>query len=251
MGKVKRAVVCCATTDRYQRGMARLRKGVLENSGARCLDLFMRTKEPKRCPEHSDSPYSFKAASLQEAANMGMELLLWCDASIVPIRSLEPLWDKIETEGAWIARNGWTNYEWTAEAAYPSLFERVFTDLAFPYTIERAKDLNRQIPHVVATAFGLNIGHPTGRGIFDEYKRLALQTDAFKGPWRNAAHPDYAGQADAIVCGPADVRGHRHDQTALSVLAWRYGVQLTDPPAWFAYRGGETSDTILVADGSF
>ena len=48
--------------------------------------------------------------------------------------------------------------------------------------------------------------------------------------------------------GP-DVLGHRHDQTALSVIAWRLGVQLTNCPRWFSYAGGETEETCLIAKG--
>jgi len=50
------------------------------------------------------------------------------------------------------------------------------------------------------------------------------------------------------------VRGHRHDQTAASVIAWRLGFELTNPPNIFAYgRAGEAHDerTILLADGSY
>jgi hypothetical protein len=47
------------------------------------------------------------------------------------------------------------------------------------------------------------------------------------------------------------VLGHRWDQTVASVLAWRLGMTFTDPPKFFAYKGAETAETLLVADGAY
>ena len=54
--------------------------------------------------------------------------------------------------------------------------------------------------------------------------------------------------------------GHRHDQTAASVIAWRLRMKLTDPPIPFAYARtrddgtvhieDQDERTILMADGS-
>ena len=61
-------------------------------------------------------------------------------------------------------------------------------------------------------------------------------------PWRNTPE---------TPCGDAGVLGHRHDQTALSVIAWQQGLKLTNPPEIFAYKGCETAETILIADGAY
>lgn len=200
-------------------------------------------KFPPDCPEHFDVPYAFKAYALKFAAEAGAETLLWADACILPIAPLDSLWERIERDGAWICRNGWTNYEWTADSAYDDLGV--------------TREENREIPHVVATAFGLSLNHPTGRAIFDEYVRLGTQTLAFCGPWWNDAHPANAGRPQTYKglrwrepCGPPDVMGHRHDQAALSVLAWQNGVELSSEGV-FTYRGGETAETVLVADSSY
>jgi hypothetical protein len=194
---------------------------------------------PPHSPSHLDVPYAFKAHAMRVAAEGGSDLVLWADACILPLRPLDRLWQQIETDGHWICRNGWANAEWTCDAAYP-------------YLGVTPED-NWQIPHVVATAFGLNLRHPTGRAAMDEYLRLA-QTRAFCGPWCNRNHPDYAHMGlsgRCAPCGPVSVRGHRHDQTALSVIAWKLGMRLTDAPAVFSYRRGETDQTDLVADGAY
>lgn len=253
---MKRAIVNVATTPYYQRGQARLASMGQHIGNA---DLVMLKETPG--PRHSDVPYAFKAYALMQAIEGGAEALLWCDSCILPVRSLAPLWERIERDGYWFSQAGWSNYEWTADSAYPDLFPALYDTSKSPSevmstdeSLRQARVFNRQIQHVVATTFGLNVKHPTGRIFFDEYYRLASETRAFCGPWSNRMHPDNINRSDTRTCGPPDVRGHRHDQTAASVIAWRLGFKLTDPPDIFAYgRENEPHDerTILLADGSY
>jgi hypothetical protein len=93
----------------------------------------------------------------------------------------------------------------------------------------------------------------TGARFLSEYLVLA-QSQAFIGPITNSNFPgaQWSGNpAKCSPCGPPDVRGHRHDQTAASVIAWRLGMKLSDTPEWFAYRGQETDKTCLIADGAY
>lgn len=248
-----RAVVNVATTPQYQRGQDRL-VGELAKHGAMAR-MFTWPRIPSAWRDHETIPYGFKGCAMKYAFDAGSDLLLWCDASILPIRSLEPLWQRIERDGYWFSKNGYSNYEWTADSAYPYLFQQELSMIMPEISPSECRAINRRIPHVVATAFGLNVRHPKGRAFLDEYFRLASETRAFCGPWVNFNRHDGAEApvADGVhcaPCGPPDVRGHRHDQTAASVIAWRLGFELTSPPDIFAYKGGETEQTILVADGS-
>ncbi len=242
----KQAVVCVATTQYLRVGMMRLwrRLGELHPT----LDVKLWKREPPGCPLHSQVPYAFKAAAMAEAVRDGFSQVLWCDASIYPVRRLDPIWNHAAEHGVWIARNGgYNNYEWTADSAYPDLFPNA--------AIESARRINRTISHAVGTAIAIDIGHPVGSAFFAEYHRLALTTKALCGPWINSLAPD-APTPDGVrcaPCGPPDVRGHRHDQSALAVLAWRAGIPLDESPV-FAYgvAGAPGDDrTILLADGSY
>lgn len=228
---------------------------------------------PPGCPPHRTHgilaaqreqdciPYAFKGFALKAAADAGHTSLLWCDACIVPLKPLDELWKKIERDGVWFARNGFTNYQWTAADVYQHLFPDIFATAGARVgggTVQHADCLasammvNRCVPHVVATTFGLNLNHPKGTAFLAEYYRLASETRAFCGPWQNSAAPREQGRNSdrpAGYCGPPDVLGHRHDQSAASVIAWRLGVELTDSPKWFAYEGGQTDETVLVARG--
>lgn len=213
---MSRCVVSLAT-GRYIPGMNRLQKSL---NGTPFMGW--RDTMPPGSPSHLDVPYAFKGFALAAAANAGHTTLLWADACILPIADLEPLWEKIEAEGCWISKNGYRNSEWTCNEAYPLLGV--------------TREQNHEIEHVVATTFGLSLMHPVGRAIFDEYFHLA-QNGAFRGPWK----------------GGIGIQ-HRHDQTGLSVAAWRAGVELTNPPAWFAYRDKDKAphpSTVLLADSNY
>jgi hypothetical protein len=191
---------------------------------------------PEGCPPHSEVPYAFKAYALREAKEIHYTTLLWSDASVIPIRPLAPLWDLIERQGYWFARNGWMNSEWTADSAYPELFPNI--------PIEEARKVNAKIPHVVATALGLDLRHTVGNVFFHEYLRLASQTKAFCGPWTNAPEVNEAQRRGP--CGPATTLGHRHDQTAASVIAWRLKMHLTDTPNMFCYAKSDKEGKPIV-----
>ena len=224
-------------TGRYIAGQQRLLGWCMEHGEAlRYWDHI-----PEDWPKHQDVPYAFKAFALRDAERHGATSLLWCDSSVVPIADLAPLWEQIERDGYWIARNGWENAswrgymnrEWTADSALLDLFPRLsFVD---------AQIANHGIRHVMATAFGLNLKHDIGRAFLDDYFRLASETRAFCGPWT----------------GPIGVK-HRHDQTAASVIAWRLGMKLTVPPDVIAYKewdgkpgyAGRNERTMLLVDGS-
>ena len=245
---MSRAIVSVAT-GRYVKGLDRLTEWCAANGEDY---ITWRDRLPEGSPTHQDIPYGFKAYALTAAlgkAGGTASTLLWCDASIIPVKPLAELWERIEQKGYWIANNGWTNYEWTADSAYPDLFPEMTS-------LGAARVINVTIPHVVATCFGISLAHPTGRAILEEYYRLASTTKAFCGPWVNYDYEKKHGFAQpegrVAVCGPPDVRGHRHDQTALSVIAWRLGLELTNCPYILAYkREGQPVDpgTIVLMDG--
>jgi hypothetical protein len=217
-----RCVVNLSIGQRYLRGQDRLKQSIKDPNVA---FRFYTNGYPVNCPNHQEMPFAFKAYCLKEAAQQ-FDQLLWCDASIVARQSLEPIWEHAAQHGVWLSKNGWKNFAWTSRAAYCELFP----ELAY----KDAERENLGIEHVVAGAFALDLAHHNGMIFLEEYFRLASSTRAFQGPNK----------------GPVGI-AHRHDQTAASVLAWRLKIPLTDPPKPFAYYGGETDDTVLMADGRF
>lgn len=241
---IKAAVVNVATGPHYIKGQERLQKSVTKHNKGVC-NLGWTDILPDGCPDHAARPYAFKAYALKWAADQGVKRLLWADSSILCLGSLEPIWEHCAQHGVWMSRNGYTNYEWTADSAYPALFQAIVN----AEDLSCARKVNRGIEHVVATAMGIDLEHRDGRQFLKEYYRLASQTTAFVGPWTNRI----GTSTDSRIgeCGPADVFGHRHDQTAASVIAWRLNIPLTNPPYFFSYPPSQDQSTILLADGDY
>ena len=244
---MNRAIVTVATTARYQRGQARLKESARE-FGYCSVVAF--DQLPDGCPRHV--PFAFKPWALKAAQEMGAESVLWCDSSIAVVRDLRPLWERIERHGHWMSNNGFTNYEWTADSAYPHLLPEL-------PQLEWARKTNRGISHVVAGCFGLNLRTVNARHFVKKFYEFA-NCGAFQGPSCNAnctlTKHDHRGapRGFCVPCGPPDVRGHRHDQTAASVLAWKLKWQLTNAPEVLIYGKPEAATdprTLLVADGSY
>lgn len=220
-------LVLNVATGPYVAGQRRLKRALSNHAENWTPGLYWADEMPPGSPNHHRMPYAFKAWAIEAARLHEADLVLWADACIVPIRSMEPLWDLIDRQGYWFSRNGWQNGQWCSDAALPLL------------GITREESFQQE--HVVATTFGLNLRSEIGATFASEYLRLA-QNGSFCGPWVNNA-----GEASA----DPRVRGHRHDQAAASVIVHRLGMILTNSPQWFAYKGGETAETVLVADGAY
>lgn len=112
---MNRCVVNVAT-GRYVGGQIRLHESI-----GYTAFLHWSDRMPPGSPPHDEVPYAFKAHALEHARQAGWDLVLWADASIVAIRPLDPLLEKIERDGYWISDNGYLNHEWTARSAYALL----------------------------------------------------------------------------------------------------------------------------------
>lgn len=250
-------IIVNVATDSYVYGQIRLRER-LESFGEVFHDWC--NALPPGCPPHRTRgllggledtcrPYAFKAYAMKAAADAGYTSILWLDASILPQHPLTRVWEEIESKGYWIPLNGWTNDQWTADSAYPDLFPGM--------ELEEARAVNKTIPHAVGTAFGLDLRFANAAVFLHEYYRLASKTRAFCGPWQNENAPHVAKRNQDRTVGYAGpyppVEGHRHDQTAISVLAWRLKMQLATDRTLFAYKtenAEDTKDTVLLAVGA-
>lgn len=220
---MRRVAVNVSTGTTYRALQGRLNQKLQEYGN--CEIKLWSDPLPKSWTPHKEVPYAFKKHAIY--ASMGdSNLILWLDSAILPLRSLEPLWKQIEDVGYFVPANGnMMNYEWTAESAYNDLFPTV--------SREAAIGLNRSIPHCSSAAFGFNLDTWIGREALDEFAHFA-NGRAFCGPWANSNGPDKDRYQEDYLkklyttapCGPPDVRGHRHDQTALSVIAWRLSMKL-------------------------
>lgn len=216
------AVISVAWNQPYLKGLARLDWSI-NNTGFRPEKRFYK-KLPVGCPDHTKSPYAFKHHLLRLAQKDGVDVAIWCDANAHFARHPKRLVELIAERGYWICTLGWDVGTWCSDEALAKL------------------DLGREeafkIPMACAAVYGLRL-HPT-RGTPDAVLDFLEQhQDAMKGPWRNdngEASPDKR------------VRGHRHDQTVLSVACHRLKLTIDKAPCLlnYAYNDGNYEPHAVV-----
>jgi hypothetical protein len=180
---------------------------------------------PDGSPTHAQSPYAFKFFALREAAIRANDVLLWADSAMLPIRDYTPMLDYIEQRGWLFIPNGWSVGQWCKDAALEKL------------GVSREEAMS--MPDIVGGLFGLDIRNPVARDFLDRMLELSMDGVTFPGPWTNR---------DGECSSDLRVLGHRHDQTAMSVVRIQMGMEWRcegDP--WFFYpsHGQSPGDSVL------
>ena len=172
--------------------------------------MFWTNDLPYGSPTHTETPYAFKAYALAAAFRAGFAPVLWCDAAVWVVRSLDPVWERLRDTGAYLVAGGWNTGEWCADQALGPL--------------GLTRDESFAIPHLTACIMGLDPDHAVAGPVWRDYFAHAQSGVAFRGPWTNSLNE---------ASRDSRVRGHRHDQTVLSVLSHRAGLPwITEPAAY-------------------
>ena len=180
---------------------------------------------PLGSPKHSEEPYAFKIVAIERAMRKGATSILWCDSSIVALKPLDTLWELIESQGYWFSKN----YDYT---------QGQFCNDEALKIMGREREEAFKIPHVVAGCFGLDIRRWMSLDFLRRWKDLLLK-GAFRGD-----RGDLSGDADMTK-----FVGHRNDQSCASEVCYALGMELTEPPAWFAEQGRPiTEETIFTVE---
>lgn len=113
----------------------------------------------------SHVPYAFKVSFFKEAQSMGFKRVLWLDTAVVPLVSMNSIFDMIEDKGHFImgCDHMVGPYMNPITAAY------------FGLTLEQTY----QIPSCSAGLFGVDFSQEIGNRLIDSWHRAALDPDAF------------------------------------------------------------------------
>lgn len=225
----------------YPRGQARLRRSLSDVGYAG--DTWMVGDEADiPSPSHQDSPYAFKPAMFAKARERGYRFVLWCDAAVWACKPIDPVWAWIQSHGHLFFYNGWIG-EWSSDAALES----------FGVSREEALKLHE----LMGCCLGLDLAQPKSQEFLARWVEKSLDGKTFPGSWTNAQ-----GQVSA----DPRVKGHRHDQTAASLIAHQLGMekvvsheaqhaggeglfQYADNPAHKAFVYGKDNDMSLIRSG--
>lgn len=229
----KQCILCCGVGAWYPRGLDR-QKDSLTKVGFTGTFLSWRNRWPPNSPTHKQSPYAFKVAAFREAQRQGFELAVWADTSAWFIKHPGPLFERIEQQGYYFLYLGWNTSEWCLDEHLSKLGV--------------TRDEARKMPMVAALMYGLDLRTETSKNLLD-WMEARSKDGCFVGPWSIQD-----GREDN---DPLKVRGHRHDQTALSVIVAKLGLHVDRPFAngktkgilWDYYSDNPADTEVALAQG--
>ena len=176
--------------------------------------------------------YAAKPWAMKYAMDSGADVALLIDASVYPIRHIEPLIDFIWDHGYYLAPAGFTIGEWTNDEMLESMGMH--------------RELALRIPDVASGIVGLVLNGTSGDVVVRARAALEMWCEATTGPGFAAPHSNSMA-ADrkhhyrnvGFVSNDPRCSGHRQDQSALSIIAHQMGMtDLTPWPRFVAYQAG-------------
>lgn len=177
--------------------------------------------------------YCAKPFALAAARMAGADIAILLDAAFFPIRNIHPLVDHIAQKGYYLCNNGYKVGEWCSDRAMERMGE----------TRERLMGMTECSSYAV----GLNFADGRCTELLHRWCGYASDRLTFAGPHTNLMEN---GRNRGYVSSDLRVRGHRHDQTTLSILAHRLAMtQFVERPRFTTYAGSETDETVLVNRG--
>lgn len=222
MEKGKRCILNVAT-GAFRRGQERL-LAALQDRGYDGAVMCWQDEMPSGCPAHREVPYAFKTYAMNEARAAGYDVLLWLDASMWPIKNPEPVFRWIEDRGHLFELAGqWLGW---------------YSTDAFLAKNGLTRDEAMAIPTFSAGFTGLDLRNPGSLIFLNAWHAMARDGVSFHGPW-TASGPD------------PRYKGHRHDMSAASLLAHRFGMELTGPRfmVYDAYTPDPGPDVVFLCRG--
>jgi hypothetical protein len=234
-GQHKVMLACVAHGGWYPRGAARLIESIHEKSPGYEVTAWINCYPPGSPGSHIEGGYEYgayisKPFAMRYMLDQGADIAILVDAAFFAIRSIGPLVEHITREGYYLCKNGNLVGEWASDRAldFMGLTRRA------AFGVEEASSY----------CVGLNLTHERCRHLARNWAHT----------WRAIPGPHTAdgrqGRNAGFVSRDPRVKGHRHDQCTLSLLAYEAGMHdLTERPVMTAYLGLEDARTVLVNRG--
>lgn len=239
-----KVIVCCvAFGAHYPRLAARLIERFHAVSPGYEIQAWVNTLPPGAPKDvvvdgYDYTAYCAKPFALEYARQCGADVAILADASFFPVRPIQPLVEHVQRNGYYLCRNGFKVGEWCSDAALN--YFGVSRDAAF------------EMDEISSYCVGVDFGHEDARRMLDQWTHAATGHGCFPGPHTATGQP---GRNPGFVSTDPRVKGHRHDQSALSIIANRLGMdRLSDRPFLTAYHLGyggafPNESTVLVNHG--
>jgi len=208
---MKSCIVSFARDGREKYAKAQARQIESLKATGSSIPLLAFSEYPDGCPSHLDVSHAFKTFCVREAISAGYDNVMWCDSTIVFRKNPSFLMDVIEVRGHLFFDNypGCTQSHWTSK------------DCA---EILEMTDEDFGVNQFAACVYGLNLTKPDSKKLYDMMLHHATDGRAMRHT-SIGARPDFKDQ--------------RHDQTILTCLATRLGMEPLPMRPYLAYSKDE------------
>lgn len=197
----------------YKKGQKRLKDSLISN-GYTGDFLFFTEENGELIPSQDESPWGFKPVLLNYAKEKGYKYILWLDSNMICIRKPVTIFKKIIKNGYYISSSYTTKMGyWCSDIALEN------------FGIDR--ETSFKITEVNPSYVGINIYNPIAIKLLNEWNKYALDGITFRGIPQNYLLSETNKNDRGIVSKDTRVKGHRHDQTALSYLVWKYKLKIS------------------------
>ena len=165
------------------------------------------------CPTHKEVPYAFKPYAIKRAIDDGFDIVIWADSAVFAVSQVTEFVKHIQTKGYIFFDNiGYSIGDYTSDKCL---------DI---YGINRNESMNMKM--IMACLMGLNTHSKEAMEFFSGYYEAA-KNGSFIGSWSNNK---------GEVSRDERCKGHRHDQSAASLIINRLDLEITTgQDTYFAY----------------
>jgi hypothetical protein len=198
-----------ADADRYFNYAERLKESL------KGVDFHLFTKENLQHPPHSEVPYSFKPYAIN-GLKKNYDIVIWADSCVYSIKSLDKFIEYININGFVFFDNiGYTIGDYTSDECLNNL--------------GMSRDESFKHPMIMACLMGFNFKNEKANKLFNEYFKATKIKGCYEGDWTNESNQ---------VSQDNRVKGHRHDQSVMSILLAKEKIKPLHPHStFFAYFG--------------
>lgn len=212
---MRKAIVSFANNEeRYIKGQQR-QQSSLKAVGWDGDYFAFRDYDTIHSPAHDVVPYAFKAYAIEHVRRQGYDTVLWMDSPVYATKPIDKVIEAISGKGMLLFDNiGFTIGDYTSDKCLELM------------GMTREESFTK--PMVMACVMGFDFTNPhIYNNIFKPYYELAKKKGHYEGDWNNA---------NGQVSADTRVRGHRHDQSVISILAAQQSYKLVHPHStYFAY----------------
>lgn len=182
----------------YAKGSDRLRRSLIEHGYPGDI-IQWKDSLPPGSPTHQQNPYAMKVYAFEHAIKEGYTNIMWLDSSAWCIRHPRIHMEAMGRDGYYLFHSGFNCAQWT-------------NDRCLEY-FGMSREEADTIPMLASGVLGLNMGTEIAREFFAQWKN-AMLAGVFRGSWTHDPKE-----------GSGAYQGHRHDQSAASIIAHRLGMR--------------------------